>query len=151
MLQDLDGDGQVDALLGRVPLGPGKMLRSLGANSIAVDLELYRLEDGVFPDEPDATLRVRPDVDPLGRRGPFFPAVLLGDVNGDGRPWVRSRRGRPAVGQPTPSRDPAGREVEEGLFDRLSLRGMGHFESPWRRNPRLVPAVPVGLRMPSPA
>ena len=83
--QDFDGDGQVDVMSGDVKLGIGRMIRVLLANSIAMDLEFYRSQDGIYPDKPDATRKIRPDFDRFGKPGPFFPAVLLGDVNGDGR------------------------------------------------------------------
>ncbi len=85
-LQDLDDDGKVDATLQVVKTGLGGMLRVLGANSIAVNLEFYRMEGDTYPDEPTARRKVRPDSHPFKRsRGPFFPTVLLGDVSGDGR------------------------------------------------------------------
>ena len=83
-LQDFDGDGQLDVMSGDVKLGLGRMIRVLLANSIAMDLYFFRCEDGLYPDKPQATRKIRPDFDRFGKPGPFFPAVLLGDVNGDG-------------------------------------------------------------------
>ena len=60
------------------------MMRALVGNSIALDLEFYRNEGGVYPGKPTTTRKIRPNLNPFRRRGPFFPAVLLGDVNGDG-------------------------------------------------------------------
>ena len=84
-VQDFDGDGQVDIMLQVVKTGFGGMIRALAAKSIALDLEFYRIEDGTYPDKPNATRKVKPGLHPFGRRGFFFPTVLLGDVNGDGR------------------------------------------------------------------
>ena len=62
------------------------MLRTLVGNSISLDLELYRSKDGVYPDKPTVKRRIRPRFRPLAGLGNiFFPAVLMGDVNGDGR------------------------------------------------------------------
>jgi hypothetical protein len=84
-LQDLDGDGQIDVALQVVKTGLGGMIRALAGNSIAVDLEFYRMEGGTYPVEPNARRKVRPDLHSFKRsRGPFFPTVLLGDVSGDG-------------------------------------------------------------------
>jgi hypothetical protein len=82
--RDIDGDGQVDVMRGDVKLGIGRMIRVLLANSIAMDLEFYRSRDGIYADKPDATRKIRPDFDRFSKSGPFFPTVLLGDVNGDG-------------------------------------------------------------------
>ena len=52
---------------------------------VPIDLELYRMEGGAYPDEPTAIRRIR-RFDPLDGLGHvFFPTVLTGDVNGDGR------------------------------------------------------------------
>jgi len=50
-----------------------------------MDLYFLRSEDGLYPEKPQATRKIRPDFDRFGKPGPFFPAVLLGDVNGDGK------------------------------------------------------------------
>lgn len=84
-LRDFDGDGQVEIVHGRVDTGIGQMFRALVGNSITMDIEFYRIKDGLYPDQPNATRKIRPDVHVLDRRGPFFPTVLAGDVNGDGR------------------------------------------------------------------
>lgn len=84
-LEDLDGDGRLEAMFLNVDAGIGDMFQALLANSIDLDLDFYRIADGVPHDEPAATRRARPDSDLFGGKGPFFPTVLLGDVNGDGR------------------------------------------------------------------
>ncbi len=85
-LQDFDGDGQVDIGFMNVRTGLDKMIRALLGTSITMSLELYRLEDGIYPDEPTAKRRIKSDIDVRGGRDAgFWPAVLVGDVNGDGR------------------------------------------------------------------
>ena len=82
---DFDGDGDIDALFGAVDTGGPGMLRAMAGNAISIDLALFRLRDRVYPDTPDSSRRVASAFRPLSRRGPLFPAVLLGDVDGDGR------------------------------------------------------------------
>ena len=83
--EDFDGDGQVDILLRDVTVGFGGMIRALAANSVGIDIEFYRMDGGIYPDEPNFTRKIRTTVDLFRRKGPFLPAVLVGDVNGDGR------------------------------------------------------------------
>jgi hypothetical protein len=82
--QDFDADGQIDILFGRVNTGVGGFFRAVLANSISMDIEFYRITDGIYPDQPNGSFRIKPDLEfVIGGRGPFFPTVLLGDVNGD--------------------------------------------------------------------
>ena len=85
LVQDADTDGNVDIILGNVKTGLGGMYRALVANSIPMDLALYRSATGMLPNTPTLSRSIRPKSDIFGRRGPFFPTVLLGDVTGDGR------------------------------------------------------------------
>ena len=86
LFQDFDGDGQGDIVLREVNVGIGGIVRALLANSVSMDLEFYRFEDGIYPDKPTTTRRIRPALRPFsGREAIFFPAALMGDVNGDGR------------------------------------------------------------------
>ena len=82
---DVNGDGATDATIGAVNIGLGGMFGAMVGNSIAIDLALYQLRDGEYPAEPDWSRRVSSPFSPLNRRGPLFPTVLVGDVNGDGR------------------------------------------------------------------
>ena len=83
--QDLDGDGQTDILFKDVKTGLTGMSRAMLGKSIAIDLECYRMEAGTFPDKPTTRRKIRPDLDIFEKDRVFFPVVLLGDVNGDGR------------------------------------------------------------------
>jgi hypothetical protein len=85
-LQDFDGDGQVDIMAGRIKTGIGGMIRALLGTSITMSSEFYRLEDGIYPDKPTTARTIKSDIDIRGGRDAgFWPAVLVGDVNGDGR------------------------------------------------------------------
>ena len=84
-LEDFDGDGDTDILFRNVKTGLTGMSRAMVGNSISIDLEFYRMEDGTYPDKPTTTRKIRPALDIFDAQGVFFPAVLLGDVNGDGR------------------------------------------------------------------
>lgn len=82
--QDFDSDRQIDFIYGRVNTGLGGFSRAILANSISMNIEYYRVRNGDVPNKPNGTIRVQPDLNFFGKRGPFFPTVLLGDVNGDG-------------------------------------------------------------------
>ena len=82
---DVNGDGATDAAIGAVNISLGGMFGAMVGNSIAIDLALYRLQDGEYPAEPDWERRVSSPFSPLNKRGPLFPTVLTGDINGDGR------------------------------------------------------------------
>ena len=83
--QDLDGDGRVDILFKDVKTGLVGMSRAMVGKSIAIDLEFYRMADGTHPHKPTTRRKIRPDLDIFETDRVFFPVVLLGDVNGDGR------------------------------------------------------------------
>ena len=85
MFLDFNNDGAVDMGLGAVNTSLGGMVRAIAANSISMELALYGLRDRRYPARPDWTRTVRTRFAPLDRRGPMFPTVLVGDVNGDGR------------------------------------------------------------------
>ena len=83
--QDLDGDGKADILFKDVKTGLIGMSRAMLGKSIAIDLEFYRMGDGTYPDKPTTRRKIRPNLDIFEKDRVFFPVVLLGDVNGDGR------------------------------------------------------------------
>ena len=84
-LEDLDGDGNIDILFKDVKTGLVGMSRAMIGKSIAIDLECYRMENDRHPDKPTTMRKIRPDLDIFEKDRVFFPVVLLGDVNGDGR------------------------------------------------------------------
>lgn len=82
---DIDGDGQIDVVFLDVAVGFGGMFRAMVGNSVPVNLELHRLMDGAYPEQPSLTRKIR-RFDPLdGTGNVYFPMVLIGDVTGDGR------------------------------------------------------------------
>ncbi len=83
--QDIDGDDKIDILFKDVKTELGGMIRAMVGNSIPIDIEFYRMEDGTYPNEPTTLRKIRPAFDLFDTHGVFFPAVLMGDVNGDGR------------------------------------------------------------------
>ena len=85
-LQDFDGDSNIDILFKDVKTTIGGMARAMVGKSIAIDIELYHMENGVYPKKPVTTHKIRPNFDLFEKKRVFFPAVLLGDVNGDKRP-----------------------------------------------------------------
>jgi hypothetical protein len=85
-LDDFDGDGQVDILRGDIKIGVGAVIRALLGKSITMTAQLYRMEDGVYPTKATTTRKIVGDIEIRdGRDNGFFPFVLMGDVNGDGR------------------------------------------------------------------
>ncbi len=85
-LQDFDGDGNIDILFKDVKTSIGGMTRAMVGSSIAIDIELYHMEDGAYSKKPATKRKIRPNFDLFEKKRVFFPAVLLGDVNGDKRP-----------------------------------------------------------------
>jgi len=59
-------------------------IRALTVKSVGIDLEAYSMDSGGYHDKPKFKRKIRTDVNPFGGRGPYFPVVLLGDMNGDG-------------------------------------------------------------------
>ena len=85
MYLDFNNDGATDLGLAAVNTSLGGMVRAIAANSISMELALYGLRDGQYPARPDWSRKVRTRFAPLDKRGPMFPTVLVGDINGDGR------------------------------------------------------------------
>ncbi|NNF52112.1 MAG: VCBS repeat-containing protein [Gammaproteobacteria bacterium] len=85
LFKDMNGDGQPDVMFRDVRVGFGGMARAMVGNSVALDLEFYRQQDGVFPDKLVTRKKVRRFSPLSGIGNIFFPPVLLGDVDGDGR------------------------------------------------------------------
>ena len=84
LFQDFNSDGQLDVMFRDVRVGFGGMARAMIGNSVSLDLEFYRQEDGVFPDSLITRRKVSRFSPLAGLGNVFFPPVLLGDVDGDG-------------------------------------------------------------------
>ncbi len=82
---DFDSDGVTDAAIAAVDIGLGNMAGAMLGNSVSIDLAFYRIRNGEHGAKPDWARRVRSPFSPLNRRGPLFPTILAGDVDGDGR------------------------------------------------------------------
>ena len=85
---DFGGDGQVDTMFTNLKLSGfrflGLLARGMLTNSALLDLEIYRMGGGVYPNKPNATRKIKgnnPGVS--GEQAMFLPSVLVGDVNGD--------------------------------------------------------------------
>ncbi len=83
--EDIDGDGDVDILYKDVKTTLGGMIRAMAGKSIAIDLECYRMHEGIYQRKPTYRRKIRPALEIFETERVFFPAVLYGDVNGDNR------------------------------------------------------------------
>ena len=108
---DFDDDGQTDMTFAIIDPGIFKLIGMLASGllteSVSLDLNLYRMAGGSYPDEPDATRKIKThSPGDSGEKAMHFPSLLFGDVNGDGRLdlLVQNRRKelRVFVGQPGP-------------------------------------------------
>lgn len=85
---DFDRDGQVDVMVTAFEPTVFSAIRVLvmsiftGAGSF--DLEMFRMEDGRYGERPNAVREIRPRSPRKSGERTFWPAVRLGDVNGDG-------------------------------------------------------------------
>jgi len=62
-----------------------RSVTALLTRSVSLDLEFYRIDGGSYPDKPSAVHKTRIYAfNESGERASVLPAVLLGDVNGDG-------------------------------------------------------------------
>ena len=96
---DLGHDGQAVMMFTTMKMGGfsviGKVVDALVSRSVSLDLEFYRMEGGVYPDDPSAARKTRIySLAKSGGKASFLPAVLIGDVNGDGYSDLLMGKGR---------------------------------------------------------
>lgn len=82
-LKDLDGDGQIDVMRNDVKIGIGSIIAVFITQSVKMNFEAFRLDGNSFHKRANRTIKTGFEI--YKEEGGFFPAVLVGDVNGDGR------------------------------------------------------------------
>lgn len=86
--QDFDSDGQVDIAI--TTINPnvfkaiGMIIDSLLTHSGSLAFEIYRMEEGTYPDKPNDVRKIRSRHPDKTATRTAFPPVLLADVSGDG-------------------------------------------------------------------
>ena len=81
--QDLDGDGTLEMLVTSFDLGIGSIIRGLLSRTANLQLAIYAMRDGRYLEDPVLTRKVTAKLD-IANGDIFVPAVLAGDVDGDG-------------------------------------------------------------------
>ncbi|MCB1693528.1 MAG: VCBS repeat-containing protein [Pseudomonadales bacterium] len=80
--KDLDSDGDTDVVISSVQLGIARIIGALLTGSVDIDLNFYRMENGAYPQSPNASRSIKASFN-LSSGDVFRPFVLIGDVNGD--------------------------------------------------------------------
>lgn len=81
---DLTGDGKQEFVVTSVKISLGSIIAALITRSASVDVAIFQMTDGRFPDEPSLEKEIKVKFD-FGAGELFAPAVLSADVTGDGR------------------------------------------------------------------
>lgn len=81
--RDLNGDGTLEMMVTSFDLGIGSIIRGLLSRTANLQLAIYEMRDGRYAETPALTRKVTAKLD-IGNGDIFVPAVLAGDVDGDG-------------------------------------------------------------------
>ena len=98
-VRDFDHDGQGDVMFAIIDPGIfkiiGMLARGIVTHSALLDLHLYRMAGGSYPDKPDTTHKIKAYTPgDSGKKAMHFPSVLFGDVNGDKLPDLLVQHGQ---------------------------------------------------------
>ncbi|NNF43307.1 MAG: hypothetical protein HKN62_09710 [Phycisphaerales bacterium] len=95
---DFEADGQSDLIF--VTIKPsllkvaGLLLEAFFTGSVSMELAFHRMEDGRYATKPHGSRTIRSEVAGASGTRALHPAVLVGDVSGDGRAELLVQRGR---------------------------------------------------------
>lgn len=81
--RDLNGDGTLEMLVTSFDFGIGSIIRGLLSRSANLQLAIYTMEAGRYAKTPVLTRKVTAKLD-IAKGDIFVPAVLAGDIDGDG-------------------------------------------------------------------
>ncbi len=89
---DLTGDGVQEFVVTSVDITIGTIIGALITRSVSVDVSIYHMVDGVFPDKPSLKKEITVRFD-FATGNLFIPAILNADVTGDGREDLLVQKG----------------------------------------------------------
>lgn len=96
-LEDVDGDGKKDLVIGSLRVDSIDGLRSAASDGIEAELYVYRCLGDAFSRTPDVTRKVKIKIENLSRARRDFTARFIGDVTGDGLQDLLVRRSETAI------------------------------------------------------